>query len=276
MVKNKIIYYYQTFVDMTPIIESKYVTNIHISSTHFGYETENNKPYIHINDVTPDNKVLDKMWNQAEECSKTKKIILMIGGAGGAFQVLFNNFETFYPKLYYTLKQRPFISGVDLDVEENVNIEDIKMLINKIKKDFGNDFIISMAPVQYAMENNSPGLGGFSYQELYNSKEGKLIDYFNVQAYSDYSFNSYEKIINNGYPPNKIVFGMLSSEFNKDTFTNALETIKDIKNKYNDFGGVFNWEYFNSPPNPSNPIIWSNEIGEVLVDNYYFFKWLGF
>ena len=133
-----------------------------------------------------------------------------------------------------------------------------------------------MAPVQYAMETNSPGLGGFSYQELYNSEEGQLIDYFNVQAYNNYSFDSYQKIINNGYPSNKIVFGMISSQFDQNNFNEALNVIEKIKEKYNDFGGVFNWEYFNSPPNTNQPILWSEEIGEILINNYYFFKCLGF
>ena len=46
---NKIIYYYQTFNGLDNIIDNPntYVTDIIISSIHFGYNLEN--PYIHLN-----------------------------------------------------------------------------------------------------------------------------------------------------------------------------------------------------------------------------------
>ena len=46
--------------------------------------------------------------------------------------------------------------------------------------DFGKDFIITMAPVAYALQSDTTGMGGFCYKDLYKSKEGVLIDYFNV------------------------------------------------------------------------------------------------
>ena len=59
-------------------------------------------------------------------------IRLMVGGAGGAFIELFNNFEGYYPLLHDTLVSRPWISGIDLDVEEDVDIYNIVMLVNRI------------------------------------------------------------------------------------------------------------------------------------------------
>ena len=47
--------------------------------------------------------------------------------------------------------------GIDLDIEEYVELSKIENLIKLIKKDFGPDFIISMAPVQYAIETDNPG-----------------------------------------------------------------------------------------------------------------------
>ena len=37
----------------------------------------------------------------------------------------------------------------------------------------------TMAPVSPSLETDYPGMGGFVYKDLYNSLEGKYIDYFN-------------------------------------------------------------------------------------------------
>ena len=259
---NKIIYYYQTLVSLHPVIRSRDVTHIHLSSIHFGYI--DNKPYIHLNDNIPDDPKFYNMWKEIYQASFNKKIILMVGGAGKAFQTLFSDFNTFYSMLYSTIRCRPFISGIDLDIEEDVDIKDVKMLISRIRKDFGDNFIISMAPIQGSMEDDVPGIGGFIYKELYDSEEGSMIDYFNVQAYGDYSIEAYDTIIKNGYPSNKIVFGMLSSQYNKDTFIEAMSIISSIKKKYPNFGGVFVWEYFNAPPFCKEPIMWAILIKQCL------------
>ena len=39
-------------------------------------------------------------------------------------------------------------------------------------------------------------------------------------------------MIKNGYPPEKIVFGMISSQFNSSNMNDACDTIKLIKQKY--------------------------------------------
>ena len=84
----------------------------------------------------------------------------MVGGAGGAFTELFSNFDVYYETLHTFLVSKPWIQGINLDVEETVTIENIKKLINKIHNDFGENFVISMAPVSSAMESDEPGMGG--------------------------------------------------------------------------------------------------------------------
>ena len=69
-----------------------------------------------------------------------------------------------------------------------------------------------MAPVQYALETDQSGMGGFVYKDLLNSPEGALISYFNGQFYTNYSAESYNNVINNGYPSNKVVMGMIFSQ----------------------------------------------------------------
>lgn len=243
--KPRIILYYQTFCGLHKIINtnsSKNITHIHLSSIHFGKDDKNNK-YIHLNNYSPYNKIFDKVWKELEEINKKGiKIILMIGGAGGGFTSLFEDFDYYYSLLIDLIKTKNIISGVDLDVEEDIGLDNIKMIIKKIKNDLGNNFTISLAPVQSSLEYNYNGLGGFKYNDLLNSEEGKMIDYLNGQFYYDYSLNSYNKVINNNYISNQIVMGMIASS--KDNMEKNYQQVANIYEKYKDnFGGVFLWEY---------------------------------
>jgi chitinase len=254
---KRIIFYYQTFTDLKPVLyKNTPLTHIHLSSIHFGKDNKN-KPYLHLNDNLPSNPIFDNMWKQIEFANKIGiKIILMIGGAGSAYNVLFSNFELYYKMLYNLIKSRPYINGIDLDIEEYTALDDVKKLINRIVKDFGDDFIISMAPIQNSIENDYSGLGGFIYKDLINSKEGKYIDYLIGQYYIDYSYNAYDKTIKNGYIENKIVMGQLGGNLNKST-------IKKIIEKYYNFGGVALWEYGNI----SSPKNWIIEMYNAINNN---------
>ena len=161
--------------------------------------------------------------------------------------------------------EKSWIKGIDLDVEENTSIENIKMLINRLVKDFSddNEFIITMAPVASTMITDGSSFAGFNYKELYNSKEGKYIHWFNTQCYDSYTFETYESIIKNGYPREKVVMGMESGQFDESSFPKALDEIKKIKNKYPDFSGVFDWEYLNAPPNKTYPSQWSRLMKQI-------------
>ena len=55
-------------------------------------------------------------------------------------------------------------------------------------------------------------MGGFIYKDLYSSEVGKLIDYFNGQFYMDYSKGAYDIVVENGYPEEKVVMGMLMGQ----------------------------------------------------------------
>lgn len=259
-----IIYYYQTFNSLKPIlITNTVVTHIHLSSIHFGKDNYM-QPYIHLNDYKPNNEKFNTMWKEIEIASKLGiKIILMIGGAGRAFTNLFSDFDVYYNLLKKTIIEHPYISGIDLDIEESVDINYVKKLINKIKNDFGKNFIITMAPVAYALQNDIPGMGGFIYKDLFNSNEGKLIDYFNVQFYYDFSFESYKKVIDNGYPENKIIMGVTSEM----DFNNIKDVTYQIYKKYGEkFGGMFNWEYGTIAENPYK---WASDIHDIFKDDYY-------
>jgi hypothetical protein len=62
----------------------------------------------------------------------------------------------------------------------------------------------------------------------------------------------------------KIVIGMESGQFNSSTFSNALDEIKKIKDKYPNMSGVYDWEYLNSPPDEKDPSQWAKLMKNVL------------
>ena len=258
----KTIYYYQSFCGLDKLLSHPQdTTNIIVSSIHFG--SYKNDPYIHLNNFFPDSPKFDTVWEELQKLYyQGVTITAMIGGAGGAYQTLFSDFDTYYPLLKAFLKTKNYITGIDLDIEESVSLENVKKLINILMKDFGEDFIITMAPVASTLMNDSTSIAGFSYKELYNSPEGKHIDWFNTQSYGCYNFSTYDKIIKNGYPPDKVVFGMISGDFTND-FNEALNEVKKIKNTYPSLGGVYNWEYIDSPPDSSDPSQWCREMSKI-------------
>ena len=267
MSQNKIIYYYQTFVGLQSILNNPIkTTHIIVSSIHFG-KNKNDELYIHLNDYPPEHKKFNQLWKELEEASnKNITIMLMIGGAGGAYGTWFEN-DVIYQKglefLHTIITKYPFIKGIDLDIEESVSLSNVRKVIYDLKTIYGSQFIITMAPVCNSLLYNYPGLGGFIYKDLMNTNEGKLIDWFNGQFYFQYSKDMFEQCVKNGYDPSKIIFGMISSNF-VNNFDKALEEIKKVKQEYPKFGGVYIWEYCNSPPDNKNPYLWSTKISEIL------------
>ena len=254
----KTVYYYQTFCSLDKCIEnSKHIDVIIVSSLHVG--AYKNDPYIHLNNYHPDSPKYDIVWQDLQKLYYNGVTIMcMIGGAGGAFNNLFSDFKTYYPLLRDFLKEKKFITGIDLDIEENVKQVDVKKLINCLVKDFGEDFIITMAPVAQSLMDDSPsGFSSLNYKELYYSNIGHYIDWFNVQAYGCFNFETYDKIIKNNYPPNKIIFGMISGDFLNDNFHIALKEIAMIKKTYPTFKGCDIWELVNAPPDIDDPSKWA-------------------
>ena len=255
---QKILFYYQTFSSLDTIINLKCKTNadiyVYISSVHFGLE--NKTPYIGINN-NPVNQQ-GTLWDDALKANENGiNIMLMLGGAGGAYTTMFSNFEVYYDLLYKLLNEKRYIKGIDLDIEEGVKLEDVKMLIKRLNKDFGNDFIITLAPVASSMMYDMPGMGDFVYKELHTSSEGELISWYNVQCYEECSFNVYNTIIENGYTPDKIVFGILGDDYDSSSFIPIKEEINKIKIKYPTMGGCILWEYGDTG---INPVEWAIDI----------------
>lgn len=238
---KRVIFYYQTFNGLSSVLKTNPdVTHIHLSSIHFGTEVDG-QPYIHLNNMYPDNSKFDHVWSDMVKATELGiKVLIMIGGASGGYSALFNNYQVGYEQLKLLLQRHSCIAGIDLDIEEPVSLDNVKRLINDIKADFPH-FLLSMAPLQSSLQQDVSGMGGFIYKDLYCSPEGAQIDYFNGQFYSDFSEAAYDAVIKNGYPANKIVMGSMSG-------SGSIDVVQTLVKKYpTEFGGVFSWEYYNTP-----------------------------
>lgn len=256
MSTKKVILYYQTFTTLKPILfPGTPITHIHLSAIHFGRDS-NQECYIHLNDHSPYDSVFNSMWKELEIAHNMGiKIVLMIGGAGSAYEQLFTDFETYYTLLYNLIKNKTIIEGIDLDIEEQISLDNIVSLIKRVRNDFDNKFLISTAPIQSSIENDVPGMGGFIYKKLLETDEGKTINYINGQFYGDYSLEAYDMVVKNDYKPEMVVMGMLSGQ-------EYSEELQNVVNKYGDkFGGVFIWEYFDIQP---NALAWVSNIQEIF------------
>lgn len=278
MACSHVTYYSQTFPDSKSgvqpfadlLTQNCGCTHLIVGAIHFGYDP-NGSPYIHLNDEHPDSPTFAKVWKSVEELSRgERKIVatLMVGGAGSAFTDLFKDFHTFYPLLVKTLKDRPYLRGVDLDVEERVDIDDLCSLINLLDHDFDSTFLITMAPLGPSLSNpEDPGMGGFAYGDLMKRLEGSRINFFHAQCYGGtFTLGMMDAIVQAGWTPKQVVCGIESGDYpDEESWSSLLTVIQDIKYKYPTWGGVFVWEYFDSPPSHGpRPGDWAAQISKIL------------
>ncbi len=274
MAEKRIVIYYQTLIDINPLIELisgkdlTILTDITLASIHFGIN-EDKSPYIHLNNDSPNSESFTKVFSQLKHIKIINtehqvKINLLIGGAGTAFNQLFSNYSCYYNLLKSSIENElEFIDGFNLDIEEEIDVDDIIKLVTDLKKDFPKKQII-FAPLAESISTDEPGMGGFSYKTL-DSKIGDKIEYYNVQCYGEYSQLLFNQMVNNGYPPEKIVMGMLTGQ-DLNQIINEVESIITTQDKLKKpFGGVAVWEYFNAPPSsPEHPYVWCEIMSHLL------------
>ena len=257
---HRVIYYYQTLTDLSPVIKNlnpttrrPYTTDINLGAFHLGPQSDST--LIHLDDQPPDNPTFNVPWQQLAYLQRMGvKLHMMLGGAACcSYKSLFSNWNKLYPVLKQTLRKHYF-NGIDLDIEESVALSNVRHLIDQLSLDFGSRFEITFAPVASDLTSGR-GLSGFNYKSLYQSPEGKKIAWFNTQFYSGFgslaSTSDYDKAIENGFPPDKVVAGMLGNPQDGNGYVDINQiasTVKLLVGKYSSFGGVFSWEYFHTMP----------------------------
>ena len=248
----RLIYYYQTPSTLDGVADGY----VYVSALHF---TEDGG--IHLNDQPADQQ--PGLWADVEAAAaRGVTTMVMLGGAGGAFTELFRHFERNFGLLVDLLRARPYIRGIDLDVEEECALQDVRMLINRLDQEFGAGFLITMAPVQAALESDQPGMGGFSYGDLRDTLEGRRVDWFNAQCYGDYTSDAYARIVANGYAADRVVFGVDGDAYPDD----AAEQVRAAAERYDDFGGVFLWEYGDTGV---PPLRWGEDMRNAMRQRWW-------
>lgn len=205
----------------------------------------------------------------------------MLGGAAkGSFTRLSGSqesFDAYYAPLKSLIQERG-LDGLDLDVEEEIPLSTATRLIQRLRSDFGPEFLITMAPVATALlpDPNQgprlapgdmcpnpglrtlPHLSGFSYAELECSEAGREVAWYNTQFYCGWgdagSTAWYDAIVAAGWAPNRVVLGVVTNPGNGSGHVGIgrlREVCGVLRGRYKGdgkggFGGVMGWEYFNS------------------------------
>lgn len=192
----RLVIYFQTThdADGNPISMLPLVTDQNIALTHLivcSFHI-NEGGEIHLNDYPPDYSMFYTLWNETIILQEGGvKVMGMIGGASsGSFALTTLDsvgdaaFETYYGQLYDVISQYG-LQGMDLDVEQSMSQAGIKRLVTRLNTDFGDDFIISLAPVASALEDGGSNLSGFDYEKLeaaaVTSSGVEMVDFYNAQ-----------------------------------------------------------------------------------------------
>lgn len=191
--------------------------------------------------------------------------------------------ETYYNPFKATITNHR-IDGIDLDIEESVDVSCAAQLLQRLHADFGPDFLLTMAPVASAMWPNGPGLSGFDYPTLDaqatepTRPHGKLVNWYNAQFYNGWGDASthdfYDNVIaKGGWQAERVVMGVLDCAADGGSGFVALDTltsvIRQLRANYPSFGCAVGWEYWDAGKTDgyADPWRWVKEIGGVVFDN---------
>ncbi|KAH8805774.1 glycoside hydrolase superfamily [Xylogone sp. PMI_703] len=261
----RVVIYYQTLhskdgkpISILPIITQPNiaVTHLNVAAIHLNDPPGN----ITLNDDAPSDPRYLTLWAELRILQASGiKVMGMLGGAAkGSFTRLDKDeetFEAYYQPLRDLIRQKG-LNGLDLDVEEDMSLGGIIRLIDRLKLDFGEAFIITLAPVAAALisDKKEHNLSGFSYEAL-EVMRGKSIAWYNTQFYCGWgdlhTTSVYDLMIMRGWPAEKIVAGVVTNPSNGSgwvPFEILQGVLAVLKSRYPSFGGVMGWEYFNSLP----------------------------
>ena len=295
----RIILYHQTihdsdgnYVSILPLLTMGIsVTHLIVAAIHINEDPD----ALTLNDHPPEDPRFDLLWEDLSLAQAAGvKVMGMLGGAAqgtyhrldflygsrrgelGGPQILADcnaRFERYYAPLKMLVRNMG-LQGLDLDVEEPFTLFGIMNLIDRLRLDFGPDFIITLAPVAAALLNPRQNLSGFNYMKIEEMREDD-IDWYNAQFYCGWGDASntrgYELICTQGgWQPEKIVKGLLTSPQNGGgwvPFDVLGPTLESLQRSFPRFGGVMGWEYFNCHPGgQAEPWLWALQMTKLLRD----------
>ncbi|KAA8647594.1 hypothetical protein EYZ11_004943 [Aspergillus tanneri] len=278
----RVVCYHQTilpsgeYVSMLPLVQRPTgVTHVILAAFHLNDDPDR----LTLNDDPPDHRMYDTLWTEVPQLqAQGVRVLGMLGGAApGSFRRLDGSLETFeryYRPLLATVR-RHGLDGLDLDVEEEMSLEGIIRLIDRLQADLGDGFLITLAPVAAALLGLG-NLSGFDYRALEQQRAGKIA-WYNAQFYNGWGDpRLYVAIVAQGWSPSRVVLGLLTNPGNGSQGYIPVEMLGPMLGhlvvQFPTFGGVMGWEYFNAQPGGrSKPWQWaammmlSMQLREVLV-----------
>lgn len=192
----RLVVYYQTHqnqdgsrISILPLVQKPgiKVTHVNLAAIHLNRNDNNNDRLLTLNDHVPEDERNDSLWPELRILQAAGiKVLGMLGGAAkGTYSVHTLDsevpavFEKYYSALRDFVRYRG-LDGLDLDVEEHMSLRGIVHLIDRLREDFGKDFIITLAPVCPALFDPRRNLSGFDYREL-EAMRAKDIAFYNTQ-----------------------------------------------------------------------------------------------
>ncbi|KAI8964914.1 glycoside hydrolase family 18 protein [Daldinia sp. FL1419] len=276
----RIVIYYQTthdsngnHISILPLLKEPNisVTHLIVAAIHINEDPNG----LTLNDHPPSDPRFVTMWAEMRIAQASDvKVLGMLGGAAkGSYTRLDQDqatFEKYYDPLYNLIRERN-LNGIDLDVEEQMSLAGILRLIDRLRADFGPDFIITLAPVAAALLDVRHNLSGFDYEAL-EVMRGRQIAWYNAQFYCGWGDAStpvmYEQCIARGWPAEKVVVGLVTTPENGPgwvPFEVLGPTLAVLRRQFPKLGGVMGWEYFNGlPGGRERPWEWAQRLTKLL------------
>jgi hypothetical protein len=278
----RVVCYYQThhdkkgkYISILPLLTEALdvigITHLIIAAIHINRDPNG----ITLNNDPPDAAHNSTLWEEVQIFQDVGvRVLGMLGGAAkGSFARLDQShveFELYYQPLRDMVRQHA-LDGLDLDVEEEMSLAGIIRLVDRLKADFGQSFIITMSPVATALQGQ-PHLSGFDYEAL-EVMRGHSIEFYNVQFYNNWGqlsdVTGYSTILRHGWRPEKVVVGVLTNPGNGHGWIpldDLRKTLVALAHFNPRFGGVMGWEYFNSQPGDcERPWEWAETMMKTLT-----------
>ena len=275
--KPRIVCYFQTYhhnneyISLLPLLTNPSgITHVILAAIHVNWEPHN----LTLNDDPHTHEKYTQLWDEVLVLQDSGiKVLGMLGGAAkGSFarldysesrtDVPLARFEAYYLPLRDMLL-RYSLDGIDLDVEEEMSLPGMVHLIDRLKGDFGPNFIITLAPVATALMAGRRHLSGFDHRML-EAMRGSSIAWYNAQFYNGWggleNTEAYDEIMRNGWPPEKVVAGMLTNPKHGGSGYVPLElsaaVLSLLVERYPGFGGVMGWEYWDALPQEGGERAW--------------------
>lgn len=244
MASKRVAFFYQTFTQQDNCLDEldKRVTDLYISSVHFGSDPVTKKPYIHLNDHPP--AYFKQFFLDLDRIRSGCRVHIMIGGAGGGLAPLVLKPSIYLPMLESFLRYQTRITGINIDVEEpGITTSQVQLLVRQLHQSF-QGYELSLSPI--ASPASFLEAGSFSIATFAQTPEAKWVRTYLVQMYSDFSNEALEAFVDAKLDYSDILVGTISDQF-RYRMGDLGKAYSNMLRAHPNLGGAFDWEMYDAP-----------------------------